>query len=107
MPNKASAKKASKADFVRAQPSTMSAREVVAKAAAAKMKLDERYVYRIRGMARKRAGAAAKAPGSRAKLVTRVRGRDPHTQAMRRLILDLGIARARALMDSVVRDLLG
>lgn len=55
----------SKAGFVRSQPSTLSAAEVVAKAKAAGLTLDDRYVYSVRtaANAKKKAKRGAKGGG--------------------------------------------
>jgi hypothetical protein len=51
-----------KSEFIRKLPATLSVREVVAKAKAAGIKFDERYVYRIRALGRSKRKGAAK-PG--------------------------------------------
>lgn len=111
MPKKTAAKKTSRADFVRSQPATMPAADVVAKAAAAGVKLSKDNVYRTRMLDNraKRSGGSA-APG---RTRSRSRGKRPagqhteHVRALRSVVLHVGIDRARELMDDVVRGLLG
>jgi hypothetical protein len=58
----------SKSEFIRQQPATLSANEVVVSAKAAGLKFDQKYVYRIRDLAKgkggkkKRAAARQRAP---------------------------------------------
>jgi hypothetical protein len=63
-PKRMTSKKRSvnKSDFIRKLPATLSSREIVAKAKAAGIKFDERYVYRIRALARSKRKGGAK-PG--------------------------------------------
>jgi hypothetical protein len=73
----------SKADFIRAQPHDMPAKQVVAKAAEAKITLSEAHVHAVRSAdkprakkknkASKSAGATAKPAGKRGRKVTRPR----------------------------------
>jgi hypothetical protein len=59
---KVSSKKKNKSAFIRNLPSTLSAAEVVAKAKAAGITFDDKYVYRIRSLARGKKKSASK-PG--------------------------------------------
>jgi hypothetical protein len=84
----------SKADFVRGLPHSTPAAEVVKKAAAAGMKMSTGYVYVVRS----KSSAKAKAgPG-------RPRGGASNGAGIERqfvnLALDMGFARAQALLDS-------
>lgn len=54
----------SKSDFIRNQPATLSAAEVVAKAKAEGIKIDVNHVYKVRGRSKTKASAARKAPSS-------------------------------------------
>lgn len=114
---KAAAKKTSthkttmtKASFVRSQPRDMPAKDVVAKAAEAKIKLDEGYVYKIRTLDNKAAGkskgrkAGASTPGPKPK--SPVSQHLDHVRALRGVILHVGIDRAKEMMDQIVRDLM-
>lgn len=109
---KSSAKKATmtKADFVRSQPRDTPAKDVVAKATEAKIKLDEGYVYKIRTLDNKAAGktkgrktANGKAASKPTSLVAQ---HAEHVRALRGVILHVGIHRAKEMMDQIVRDLL-
>jgi hypothetical protein len=64
----------SKAGFVRSQPASLSAAEVVTKAKGAGLKLDVQYVYKVRGAKKKRGRPAAKAAVSVSAPATPVRG---------------------------------
>lgn len=88
-----------KASFVRSLPSSSPAKEVVAKAAEQGITLDDGYVYKIRTLDNK---AAGKSKGSKA--TTGKAGPKPknpvsqhieHVRALRRVILHVGIDRAR------------
>ncbi len=79
----------SKVAFVRALPDTLSAREVSEKAKAAGLKITPGYVYEIRSSAKRRsAKAGPAAPTSR-------------DAAFRKMVLDLGLERAKALLAQV------
>jgi hypothetical protein len=54
----------SKSDFIRSQPLTLSASEVLAKAKAAGLKLTSQLVYKVRGTAKAKPAASPKAPAS-------------------------------------------
>jgi hypothetical protein len=106
--------KPTKASFVRAIPSSVPAKEVVAKAKAAGMTLSEKHVYVIRSDAKKRsakkkggAGAAAKASAGHslaAKSVASSGGGANETN-FRKLVLALGIPKSRSLVSDVERRL--
>lgn len=68
----------SKAGFVRAQPTTISAAAVVSKAKASGIKLDERYVYSVRTAMNKKAkkvgGSASKRGPGRPRKVSPMNG---------------------------------
>ncbi len=85
-------KPASKVAFVRALPETLTANEVSEKARQAGLKITPGYVYEIRSSAKRRAKKAAPAATS-------------SDAAFRRLVLDLGIARAKTLLADVEKAL--
>jgi len=105
------AKKPNKSAFVRSLPQATSAKEVVAKAKAAGMKISEAYVYAIRSSSRARAGKAPgvvgrpRGSGSRAaegaSTASTAAGARGAEATFRKLVLDLGIRRSRALLDEV------
>ncbi len=88
-------KPASKVAFVRALPETLSANEVSEKARQAGLKITPGYVYEIRSSAKRK---AAKAP-----IVFGLdrTGKSPADVQFRKLVLDLGIRRAKELLAAV------
>jgi len=86
------ARKHSKAAFVRGLPSTTPAAEVVKKAAAAGLKLSPAYVYVIRS---KSSSKRKRAPAARG----RMSGSGLEKQFVN-LALDMGFARAQELLDA-------
>ena|SRR3990167_6581695 len=109
MVRRSSKKAATKAEFVRAQPRDMSAKAIVSKAAAAGMKLGERYVYRVRtlekGRQRKRPKASKATFRSTVTRAAAPREHLEHVKALRRVILHVGLDRAKEMMDQIVKDL--
>lgn len=117
MPKKSSSKaaasaKPTKASFVRAIPSSVPAKEVVAKAKAAGMTLSEKHVYVIRSDAKKRsakkkAGGASKghAPAAQATKSVSHSGGGANETNFRKLVLALGIPKAKSLVTDVERRL--
>jgi hypothetical protein len=118
MPKKSSkSAKPTKASFVRGIPSSVPAKEVVAKAKAAGMTLSEKHVYVIRSDAKKRSaknakkkaggGAAPKAhaPSSLATKSVSTGGGGAHETNFRKLVLALGIPKAKSLVTDVERRL--
>ena len=91
----ASKKKLTKTDFVRSLPSTMSAKEIVEKAKAKGMTISEQYVYTIRTNSRRKGGA------SKSRRTSGRQGRTSSETTFRKMIFDLGVERARALVDEV------
>ncbi len=81
----------SKVSFVRALPESLTANEVSEKARQAGLKITPGYVYEIRSSAKRRAAkpTAATSPDA----------------AFRRLVLDLGVVRAKALLADVEKAL--
>jgi hypothetical protein len=127
MPKKSSSKpanpskpaKPTKASFVRSIPSSVPAKEVVAKAKAAGMTLSEKHVYVIRSDAKKRsakkkAGGASKGHAAAAstshapKAVSHSAGGGgggSNETNFRKLVLALGIPKAKLLVTDVERRL--
>jgi len=93
-------KRVNKAQFVRSLPTGMPAKEVVTKAAAAGIKISEKYVYNTRSSARGK--GAVKTVGAPA--AARVSGGGSEA-SFRKLVLSLGLERANALMAEVERTL--
>lgn len=86
-----------KSAFVRSQPTSMSAREVVQKGAAQGITLSDKYVYNIRAKAKAlgRAGGGARRPGRPAGM------RAASGSAEERLVdlaLEVGLAKAEGLL---------
>jgi hypothetical protein len=111
----------SKAGFVRSLPRTMPVKDVVAKAKAAGLEISEKYVYGIRAdakpapakssakPAKKAAPAPKKAPAPAAKKpaapAAEAASGSPREAQLRRLVLDLGIARSRKVLDEMEQRL--
>ncbi len=112
--NKNSGKFGAKADFIRSQPVSMSAKDVVEAAKKAGLKVTVNHVYNIRAAEKKDGGYAAPrsvaAPNTNLPAPSR-RGRKPMVHAMsantaleaqlRRAIAEVGLQRAREIFDSV------
>jgi hypothetical protein len=110
--NKNSGKFGAKADFIRSQPASMSAKDVVEAARKAGLKVTVNHVYNIRAAEKK--DGSHPAPRSVAAPSTSTpsrRGRKPGSSAMtastaleaqlRRAIAEVGLQRAREIFDSV------
>jgi hypothetical protein len=98
--------KQSASEFVRAQPASMKAAEVVAAGAKQGIKFSTNLVYAVRSSGNKGVGRRGRGRGRAAAVVSG--GGDEST--FRRLALDLGIARARQVLDgleSKLRELIG
>jgi chemotaxis protein histidine kinase CheA len=111
----------SKAGFVRSLPRTMPVKDVVAKAKAAGLEISEKYVYGIRAdakpapakssakPAKKAAPAPKKAQAPAAKKpaapAAEVASGSPREAQLRRLVLELGIARSRKVLDEMEQRL--
>ena len=90
-------KSPSKVDFVLALPPDLTANDVSERAKAAGLAITPGYVYEIRSSAKRRSAKAPAAPPS------------PEA-AFRRMVLELGTARAKTLLDDVerrLRDIIG
>jgi hypothetical protein len=107
MPKKKSAgkttpKKQSKAAFVRSLPATTPAKEVVAKAKAANLALSENYVYNVRATTKSSVRKKGRGDGAPKQSPKKPSSRSGSSEAnFRRLVVDLGLARARALLGEV------
>ena len=98
-----------KARFVRAQPATMKANDVVAAAKKAGLTLTASYVYEVRSGAKKAGKGAKKAPVPKGS--TRTGGEKPSASSsgsereFRKLVVALGVERASELLADVKRRL--
>ena len=89
-----------KSAFVRSQPTTMSAREVVEKGAAQGIGLSEKYVYNIRAKAKAsgRIGAGPGRPGRKPGRPAGVRAAGSAEERLVDLALEVGLAKAEGLL---------
>lgn len=95
-PKRTSAKTITKAQFVRAQPPDMPAREVVERARAAGLgAMSEHYVYNIRSLARGQVPARGASPVERA-----ARGSRDVEEILRAVALEIGVGRAIAILEA-------
>jgi hypothetical protein len=109
----APAKKVNKSAWIRSQPAAMPAKDVLAKATEAGIRLSLAQVYTARSSARKKAphepgsptraetanGTAARAKRARANAE---RGTDAGAElALRNLVFRVGLTRAQALLDEI------
>lgn len=94
-------RRVNKAQFVRSLPAAMPAKDVVTKAAAAGIKVSEKYVYNTRSSARGKGSPEKRRVSVR---VASVAGGGTDTR-FRKLVLSLGLERANALMAEVERTL--
>ncbi len=90
---KKSSKPVNKTAWVRSLPESMSAREVSEKAKAQGMAITPGYVYEIRSSAKRKTNGRTPTPTA-----------SPDA-AFRRMVIDLGLARAKALLLEVERAL--
>ena len=88
------AKAQSKTEFVLSQPAGMPAKEVVAKAKAARMTISDNYVNTIRSNARRKARK-----GRRVTPSTETATATPAEREFRRLALDMGVKKAEAILS--------
>jgi len=91
----------SKADFIRSQPESMSAREVVEAAAKQGLEVTVNHVYNLRTAAKARGGVEtvkAGPPSSR----RREAGGESERQ-LRSLMAEVGLARTREILESLER----
>jgi len=90
-----------KAEFIMSFPVTTPTKDIVARGKEKGIKFSRNYVSRVRLMKRKSAGVVARRVGPRvypAAPAAPVRGEEG---AFKRLVVDLGLARARAMLDEV------
>lgn len=99
-----------KADFVRAQPASMSAKEVVEAAKKAGLVMTENHVYNVRSAAKK-AGPSKRSNVTPRKAATGKAGATPKSGGLeaqlRSAIAELGLARARAIFADVEKAFAG
>lgn len=96
-------RKINKSKFITDLPTTMPAKDVVAKAKSAGIKLSEKYVYNIRAKAKARGGKPGK-PG-RPKGSKRANGATVHSgdeTSFVTVAIAIGVTRARELLDGIV-----
>ena len=108
--SKNSGKFGAKAEYIRSQPASMSAKEVVEAAKKAGLKVTVNHVYNIRA-ASKKEGAFAPPRSVPAPSTASRRGRGPASSVstasaaleaqLRRAIAEVGLQRAREIFDSV------
>lgn len=110
--NKNSGKFGAKAEFIRSQPASMSAKEVVEAAKKVGLKVTVNHVYNIRAAGKKDGGFAPPRSGPAPSQPTASRrGRSPASAGgaasaaleaqLRRAIAEVGLQRAREIFDSV------
>ena len=110
MPKKKAATKTTmtKTAFVKSQPASLSAKEVVEKAKAAGITITDKYVYNIRSVAKMTKSAAKrgrpkgsknKAPSP--KITKRVASSGDDELAFRRLVLSIGLPKAEAYLSDL------
>lgn len=112
--SKTSGKFGAKADFIRSQPASMGAREVVESAKKVGLKVTVNHVYNIRAAGKKDGGnapARSVAAPSATSLTPSRRGRKPASVVstasfaieaqLRRAIAEVGLQRAREIFSSV------
>jgi len=118
MASKKSAKKSSnntfgaKADFIRDQPSNMSAKDIVDAAAKQGLRISVNHVYNLRAAAKKQPGAgrssATSSKSGRGRTATGVGAAAPGLEAqLRSAIAQVGLRRAREIFDSVEKAFRG
>jgi hypothetical protein len=93
-----------KSAFIRDQPATMTAKEVVAAAAQAGIVLTEGFVYNVRSNAKTKSGRRAAAQPGRKSGAGKAVARSEE-QTFRQLVVGLGITRAKALVAEVEQKL--
>lgn len=115
-PKKGNSKFGAKAEFVRAQPSSMSAKEVVEAAKKAGLVMTENHVYNVRSAAKKAeaekaANGASKKNVASKKAATAKAASTPKSGGLeaqlRSAIAELGLARARAIFADVEKAFAG
>lgn len=86
--------KRSASNFIRSQPSDMTAPQVVEAGAKAGLKFSGNLVYAVRAAARKKKGTAGRTSAPR-------QGAASAEANLRRLVVELGITRSRALIGEL------
>ena len=90
--------KQSASDFIRAQPASMKAGDVVTAGSKQGIKFSTNLVYAVRSSGGPKAGGRGRRGAGRAAVSS---GGGHHETTFRQLALDLGIARARQVLDSL------
>jgi len=94
-----------KAAYVREQPLTIPAREVVEHAAELGLMMTPDYVHKVRSTAKARNPELVSGMSSRQDARKEAPSRSSGEAGFRRLVLELGLARSRALLADVERRL--
>ena len=92
------AKRKTKSAFIRSQPDTLSAKEVVDRAKKAGFTIGEKYVYVIRSASRKKAGKGKRVAKVAAAAAPAPAAETGNEREFRRLALHLGLKRADELL---------
>jgi hypothetical protein len=102
---KPSGKFGAKAEFIRSQPESMSAKEIVDAAAKQGIKISVNHVYNLRTAAAKKSGSPLPAVGPAKRGPGRPRanvgGSSSVEQQLRAAIAEVGLQRAREIFDAV------
>jgi hypothetical protein len=101
------AARTSKASFIRSLPASASAKDAVAAAAKRGWKIKERYVYKVRAATNRKTpkpAALRGVAGPHPKATPSSAGSASET-VFRKLVLDLGLARSKALLGEVEQKL--
>jgi hypothetical protein len=107
---KKTAKFGAKAEFVRATPRTMSAKEVVEAAKKKGVQLTENYVYTVRsssGTKKTAKGKPGPKPGRKGKSAVASLEMSPAEAQLRSAIADLGLVRASEILEGVKATIKG
>lgn len=97
-------KKINKSAWIRNQPRTMSAKEIVAKAKAAGIKVSDKQVYNARASAKKTSGASKTTKRGPAKGKRAPSGSGDNELSFRRLVLSIGLPKAEAYLNELKRS---
>ena len=97
-------KKINKSAWIRSQPRTMSAKDIVAKAKAAGIKVTDKQVYNARSSAKKTGGASKTTKRGPAKRKPAASSGSDNELAFRRLVLSIGLPKAEAYISDFKRS---
>jgi hypothetical protein len=90
-----------KSEFVRRQPTSLSAAEVVAKAKAAGIALTAGHVYTIRAANKRKSGATKAGSGRRPASLGRPSAASTREREFVALVLELGLAQSEAMLARI------